>query len=602
MKPPHHEGSSRLGAALVKSAVIGAILAAPVFASGLGCSGATPRSSLPATRPSAMASSSWTTPSAPGASWVLWPKWSWRSRAEIETERGTLYVGEGGQRWLVSAGTPRSAMPAPETLTGVLRGEQGYLFISDSGRVFGADEPLGRLVAYGSTRVAKKAASGRSHFVAILANELRVSQDGSAWHRAVAPQRDELVDVVMSGAGRGLALSVSGQLLATTNDGLEFRPLPATPRRVLRLARHGEQLFALSEQIWNERYKYYELEGSELSQEREGAVFAALPLKQLGSTPERAALSTSSAWLAFREQPGPDGVSTYWETSLAPFGQPPTYQRLPNMDDHCWLLPEPFAKLSFLAECGTGTRQLRLMYRPVRGGNFADLSLEGLSSRDFGDGYGEVLHRLSDTSFLVGLPCSTRGGPRLVTTDPPSSTALGEDPCREHQAFTRDEPELLSVARSPAGWTVHRWREQKPELLGTLPTVAVPAPFRTVPNDAGASVPPPASTRATGITTVEKGIMLVVLRASASAALLRSQDGGATFVQRTLPVSAGARLRMVGRRGFLIDASSRGYESNDAGETWHRAEVPASLETLDLDCVAAGCMTSFGFRVGWDLP
>jgi photosystem II stability/assembly factor-like uncharacterized protein len=493
-------------------------------------------------------------------------------------------------------------MPAPETLTGVLRGKQGYLFISDTGRVFGADEPLGRLVAYASTRAARKTASGRSHFVAILDDELQVSRDGAAWQRAVAAQHDQLVDIVMSRSGWGLALSASGQLLATTSDGVEFRSLPSPAHRILRLARQGEKLLALSEHLGNQRYKYYELRGLELSEELEGLVATSLPLKHLASRPEHASLSTNSTWMAVREQTRSDGASAHWEVSVAPFGQPPSYQRLRSLDDHCWLLPEPFAKLSFLAECGANARQLRLVYRATHAEGFFALPLDGLSSKDLGDTYGDVLHRLSETSFLVALPCGAAGGPQLITTRPPGSARLVETPCREHQAFTRDEHELLSVARSPEGLTVHRWRHQRPEPVARLPAVSIPMALPTSPNEPDTPSPLPVTARATSITTAGKGIMLVVLRVASNEMLLRSDNGGATFAQVPLPASASARLRFVGRRGFLLDASARGFESNDAGQTWHRAEVPGPLQLQNLDCVAAGCLTSVGFRVGWDLP
>jgi photosystem II stability/assembly factor-like uncharacterized protein len=493
-------------------------------------------------------------------------------------------------------------MPAPETLTGVLRGKQGYLFISDSGRVFGADEPLGRLVAYASTHAARKTASGRSHFVAILDDELQVSRDGAAWQRAVAAQHDQLVDIVMSRAGSGLALSASGQLLATTSDGIEFRSLPSPAHRVLRLARQGEKLLALTERLGNQRYKYHELRGLELSEELEGVVAISLPLKHVGSKPEHASLSANSTWMAVREQTGSDGVSAHWEVSVAPFGQPPSYQRLRGLDDHCWLLPEPFAESSFLAECGANARQLRLVYRAARAGGFLALPLNGLSSKDFGDSYGDVLHRLSETSFLVARPCAAAGGPQLITTRPPGSARLAETPCREHQAFTRDELELLSVARSPEGLTVHRWRHQRPEPVARLPAVSPPIELRTSPNEPDAPSLPPATARATSITTAGRGVILVVLRVASDDMLLRSDNGGATFAQVPLPASARTRLRFVGRRGFLLDASARAFESNDAGQTWHRAEVPGPFQVQELDCVSAGCLTSVGFRVGWDLP
>jgi hypothetical protein len=526
------------------------------------------------------------------ARWILWPRWNWRAAAQLTTSAGELYVGEDGQRWLVGAAGPSSAGPAPDALTGVLRAEPGFLFISQSGRVFGSDTPLGPLVEYPNA-AAQKAVSGRDHFVVLRDGELYVSSNGSEWRRSRTPEHGGIADLVLSGTGSGLALSRAGALFETRSDGLEFRAL-AAPRRIVRLDRRQNTLLAIVETLGAERARYFEIEGASLSELREGPVTAEFPLKPFGVSPERVSLSSAGRWLAVREQPSGVDSSSTWEVSIAGFGERPSYRHLPELDDHCFLLAEPFAGLSFVAECGPESARALHLFRSSQGDEFVDLPLRDLSAKDFAQA--RVVHSVGGGAFVLAVPCGTRGGPRLLKPPALDAMPLGEAPCLEHQAFSRDETETLSVAQSNAGFTLHRWAKLRPELLRALPPPLLRPDPRLV--DAGASRP---AARAVAVTRDESGTVVVVLDTGTSDALFRS-DGGGPFQQVALPGDARQRVRVAGRRALSLDGLGRGYETNDAGRSWHRVVVPASFRGEDLDCIAAGCAARAGFRVGWALP
>jgi hypothetical protein len=414
--------------------------------------------------------------------------------------------------------------------------------------------------------------------VAISDGAINFSKDGNTWKRSFVTTHEQFVDVVMDGKGNGLALAASGLLFETDSDGGEFRPLPTTAKRVVRLARHNQQVVALTAETSEGMQRNYVLESHQLSERAPARFPLSTPLRRDSWRPDFANIG-EGIWLGLREREADDDNGSSWEGSLVPFGQLPEFRQMNAMTGNCAPLAQPFASLAFLAECGVEHR-VRLVFAGADA-SFRQLALADLKAADFGQGYGDMLHRVSEGVFLAALPCNEKGGPLLIDTRSGASAPLAEQPCREYQALSAGAAPPLAVVTSANGLVLCRWANQ-----ACRPVAHLPAPV---------------GARATSIAAVGADLVLVVLRTGTTEVVLRSRDGGTTYATPQLPSAMDARVRFTGARGFLLDASGRGFESNDAGETWHR--VAAGSETTHrLECVAAGCLTDFGLRIGWALP
>jgi hypothetical protein len=406
---------------------------------------------------------------------------------------------------------------------------------------------------------------------------LTFSKDGNSWSRALVATDEPFTDVVMDGKGNGLALSASGKLFETDTDGSEFRPLPKPQHRVARLTKQGQQLFALFEEPSDRLQRSYVLEAQELTERAPARFLPATPLRHENWRPDFAHVA-SSRWLGLRERESSDGNLGFWEGALVAFGQLPTFRRLDAMTGRCAPLAQPFAALAFLAECGDEHR-VRLVFAVSM--SFRTIELADLKASDFGQGFGDMLHRVSEGQFLAALPCSEKSGPQLIDTRTGLLGPLAEQPCREYQALSEDVAAPLAVVTSRNGLALCRWSAKHCKSVARLPA--------------------PAGARASSVTVAGANV-LVVMRTGTTEVVLRSSDGGLTYAPLSLPNAKDVRVRFAGMRGFLLDSAGRGFESNDAGSSWHRVQAGSGEPTQRLECAAAGCLADFGLRIGWSLP
>lgn len=148
---------------------------------------------------------------------------------------GVLFVGDGGERWLVdTAGqlaTPAATL-APETLVGALPEEPGagWIFVGASGATYRAPAPLADFVAaHAATLPLVMASAGKRNIAGIAeGGRLVVSVDSGKTYEPVGPGESRFADVVLE-AGLGLALELPERLWWSGDDGRTWTPLDAPP-------------------------------------------------------------------------------------------------------------------------------------------------------------------------------------------------------------------------------------------------------------------------------------------------------------------------------------------------------------------------------------
>ncbi len=191
------------------------------------CAPAAPPPAKPPSPPKVVAAP---TPEHP-ARWVVTPTADWVSGAHLALDAGTLWVGEGGERWLAAPGKPvvGAGTSLPELLVGVLRRDEAYVFVGASGRAYLSHEPLGAVYEVRPPPHAVRSVAAGLRAIVSLAVDGRVlrSTDGGQTYAQVKVPGDAslLVDVAMSGE-QGLLLGMPQRLFRTTDDGASFASLP----------------------------------------------------------------------------------------------------------------------------------------------------------------------------------------------------------------------------------------------------------------------------------------------------------------------------------------------------------------------------------------
>jgi hypothetical protein len=517
---------------------------------------------------------------------VFAPRAQWMPRARRQLSSGTLYLGEDGQRWLLpEEGPPEAGAWAPEGLAGVVPGPHGDVFISTTGRLYGADTPLGDLVALGPAGRARAAVAGKQHLVTITHNELRFSPDsGTTWFPSRIERHGVLTDLVMLETGEGLALGGREELFVTRDDAKSFSRVKTGPVTFTRLASFGSELRAVEADERSGDYRYRKIDvtsgmADSVSRQSPRGPLAAWDWFAEVAEVQTTAFQAKSRWLAIRARDGDTG----FQVSTSPFGAPPHFRDVPGLDG-CRIASQDVGGLALLASCPKSAPKAALFYASASGRELESLVLDGVSPAA-SKARGRSLHRLTDADLVVQRPCRESQSPLVVSTLDGQVVPVSESPCREHVAFSEPgegEAQVCTFAEQE-GLTLHSWKDRRPSLLGTV---------------LGAPLDPIQAS----ITVTLSGDLLVPLeRRDGTWSLLRSNDGGKTFAELPLPSSAVRAVSMSGARGLLLDTRSHAFETNDGGASWHRVEFPSFARPFVLECVPEGCRTSFGFRVGWEL-
>ncbi|MFI5302093.1 MAG: hypothetical protein ACHREM_28715, partial [Polyangiales bacterium] len=183
------------------------------------------------------------------AQWVLSATGTTHQNARLDLAalgagKGSLYVGDAGERWLEAddgrAMPVAAATMAPDPLVGAVpRAGGGLTLVGRSGATFDAETPLGPLTARGKSpgALASIAIGGKSIVAVLLPHEpkgvadgstlLRSVDGGKTWVRVPAdpsfPKECQPMRVAMLPSGVGVALFYPQRTMVTTDDGDSWR-------------------------------------------------------------------------------------------------------------------------------------------------------------------------------------------------------------------------------------------------------------------------------------------------------------------------------------------------------------------------------------------
>lgn len=167
------------------------------------------------------------------------------------SDGSALHYGFAGERWLKRPGEPPQSADTflPEDLVGgAVDPAGGVLLVGHKGALYHAATPLGAVDRTEHDSSIRSLASGKGAVLGIRDNALTRSIDGGrTWSApSVASARGILKQVELDSAGRGLAIVVPQQLLATADDGATWQsiPGPSTAFRSLRRAPDATGIYA----------------------------------------------------------------------------------------------------------------------------------------------------------------------------------------------------------------------------------------------------------------------------------------------------------------------------------------------------------------------
>ncbi len=146
--------------------------------------------------------------------------------------RGRLYVGEGGERWLLErddAAPVPAAQLAPEDLVAAREIGGAILLLGASGAVYTAKAPLADIDAKRPPPAEMRSVSaGREVFVGVTKDGrvLRTTDGGKSWAKVALPKTDALpVAALFSDRREGLVLAAPQRVFATQDDGASFEAI-----------------------------------------------------------------------------------------------------------------------------------------------------------------------------------------------------------------------------------------------------------------------------------------------------------------------------------------------------------------------------------------
>jgi hypothetical protein len=525
----------------------------------VGCGHAVPATSTPPARPAAA-------PPAGEARWTLYDQSGFRARAFAAHDVGAVLGGVGGERWLRrpdGGWTPAETM-LPDTITGVSRRSDGWIFVGASGAIMRTREPLGAAIdVRAPTHSFRMVAAGAKALVGVTeAGGLVRSVDlGASWAKLdVSVGARRIGEIVMNGRGEGVFIAYPQLVMRSHDDGATWhedaRPTPIAARRLwideqgeIRFGGGGSAENALREAPWRKWDGVL----------RPGEVLAR-PMDATWRTIRGGAVVRTREGL-FAIAAG--GVQT---ARFAPDAQPELH------DD---------GRFRYCQEPGLGA--------------FEDDVVVACSDRTPGS---RNLYRLFEsndggrTFFARNLDLGDDGfsyAPR-VFVGPRGAIAIQCDSSK-----MRVRPHAGAPFEHVDGWfgafTAH-------ERYGAFAIVfdrddGVTRLFDVVRNEFRGATPEDIGARALGVDD-DGTIFIGGGTSSGRSRVLRSTDGGVTFVPHG-EVPASGSMAFAGRHGIVVDRGDA-RETADGGATWTPIANPAGEVR---SCDARGCLFERGVRIGW---
>jgi len=571
--------------------------------------------------------------------WVLAPSNSTTFETRLELgAAGTLYVNETGERWLdkkTAGGLVAATTLLGSDLRGVVHTTGGkFLFVGASGTVFETDDPLGPAKAKRkSPKPLRLSTPGKASVVAVDAAGalVRSTDGGSTWAPVNAPKLNGvLTSLAMHASGLGLALAAPQQLLATDDDGANWKVVGSPGIGARRVA-----LDANGELVLDGILGSAQLKQGPLRLERNLAaahVGFELPAPEGGVTLDLAEAIRTGRGLLLADRylelsPDPDGENRHRlivvDLANKAAGFASKVRRMPDLDGcnavsiggnddqieiGCDRLPGENAPVPPPKWGKPGWNYNPPSYRP---------QVHLWKSTDHGEKF------VSD-GVLNGAERSERG-----IWVAPDGTLLVDGACkRGHNDWICDESP--PIVRLPGAKVVAKavslqgtrfqtvvFGKQNAYALGTTQSGIVSLfvsknggkdfarkTLAAIPEPGGPGVIQPDG--GGGVVAVEDSFVAVYLPFFGGLVRYVSTDDGATFKGSIVSTPGMPYVGAAGRRALIWDGFGSASESADGGETWTEvaAAAPSTVTTSDrpVVCNAWACvMGGRGIRVGWEL-
>jgi len=576
------------------------------------------------------------------ARWELHPTKASNLRAKLDLGTlGTLYVGDGGERWLDKPGTGAKSANTllPESIAGVIAGPggKGVLLAGASGALYGATDPLGPISDKKvPTTPLRSISAGKSAIVGIAADgsAMRTTDGGGSWTKIdLGSAAGTLVQIALTDAGNGLALFAPQRVMVTQDDGATWKPLPSpgVGAKKLVLDVNGDLMLEGLDASAVLKLSPLRLERVARAP-RSGGFDLALStdLTPLGYA--KAVAKGNGAFVGTRyvEAVNEPDDPTRWKLAIGPLGGKMEVRKLSELNgcEHVYVGGD--AKSIVLAcdeqqsskkvVIGTGPSkpwsgskwggapaaeeksQIKIFRSEDDGKTFKDDGVTGSERGDSGhvwitpdhalvidgackrskygcyDGNSPPLVRLSGAKAFAKI-----GVPRGVTRF--NAIAFSPNGLRAYALSRGNSPPLSFLVSSNGGKDFSR---------ATLPSVQPADPKHTA---ISASKAEPGS-----ISVDESGAIYATAHVANDWVLYTSTDDGATVKGTLLPFKADA-VSMVGKRGFAYERHGRGWETIDGGVTWTEVGAPQSDANVNerlLACGTYGCLVGDrATRVGW---
>ncbi len=557
----------------------------------------------------------------PAPPFVTPSRWSlaysprWRPQTSVTVGDGvTLWVGEGGERWLQrSSGIEAAATLLPERIVGVQRADAGYRFVGESGAVYLAREALG-----GARRVsdavpgARSIAIGKSAIV-IATHEgdlVRSADAGHTWTKVKLPQSDGIaVSVAMNGAA-GIVLAAPQRIYGTKDDGLTWSPVKSPAIGATRVTSHDGA-------VWLEG------DGDNLRFDPAWGTFSAATSAHHAGTVNLVAhddhsVTTTSRYLDGKRALEIDGTPSHeWTVAVGELGAMPAPRPLPELVG-CEFVNGAIRGNTVVLSCdargtvadgidrdasaphtyyNTGARSsgapdggtlgfVTKIYRSDDGGRTYrdDATVEGgipqANDQAIALGGGDWLY--------LGMRCGTGYSPACLPARVRPNRANGwtELPQGDRRAGNvRFAGSVLDTSVYSIGV-----RDEEAYLFQWKAGAGAPEPLGRIAGSLEA--------RAVSLSIDDDGAVRGFVRGDGKphGFVYRQGQGMSTL---DLPAEA-TRAAFSGARGIAIDRRGKTFETDDSGKTWVPAAFPAFVTDID-QCTTFGCTTNRGFRVGWDM-
>lgn len=571
------------------------------------------------------------------ARWSLHPTHGSSLRAKLElASGGTLYVGDGGERWLdkKDGSAPiASSILLPEPLAAAAHAADGksILVVGKSGTIYTANDPLGAITGTKAPpQKLRSIAAGKSAILGIGDSGalVRTIDAGNSWAKVDLPSGfGTLVELAMNDQGAGVALFAPQRALVTTDDGATFQatPTPGVGARGVLLDVNGDLVINGLEASAVLKLSPTRFEKVARAARSEGFDLAGSSDK----SPLAYALAIGSGKGAFVGARYVEAVAepddaTRWRVAIGPIGATLEAKKVvelngctsvfvggdPTPGGAIYVACDGQGKKSKPSSMGSGpsgyvppdVAQLHLYRTDDEGKTWRDDGVVGSEHSESGH-----VWVAPDKSLIVEGGCkkSKSGcgeGPPVIRVSSAKTFAKVGVP----KTVTR----IQMLAFAPGGAKAYSLARGYSGPLGLLVSTNAGKDFTRTPLPSIASADGKgeglSATRVepTSVSVDDAGVIYATAHVADEWALYTSDDDGQTIKVKLLPFKADA-VAMVGKHGFAYERHGKGWESADGGATWSDVGAPplgaGTLQSEQLlACGLYGCFIGDrATRVGW---